>query len=172
MGEKSSSDEARLRCAAWRGEGRKVVLTNGHFDVLHVGHVEMLQRARELGDVLVVGINSDDSTRALKGPFRPIVPEDQRATMLAALACVDLVVIFDAATATGLVEELRPDVYAKGGDWSPRDDRDGPPEMQAVKAYGGEVAFLPYQIGHSTSSLIETIIERYLASQATPIEAP
>ena len=172
MGEKASLDEAIRRCVAWREKGHRIVLTNGHFDVLHVGHVDMLQRASELGDVLVAGINSDASTRSLKGPLRPIVPQEQRATMLAALESVDLVVIFDAPTAAELVEELRPDVYAKGGDWSPSDDKDGPPEMQSVMKCGGEVVFLPYRSGHSTSSLIDTIIERYLTSQGPPIEAP
>jgi len=171
VGEIVSIDEARQQCEMWREEGLRVVLTNGHFDVLHVGHVDMLQRARELGDVLVIGVNSDTSTRELKGPSRPIVPQEQRAIMLGALACVDMVVIFDAATATALVQELHPDVYAKGGDWTPCEGNAGPPEMQAVEAYGGEVVFLPYRSGHSTSSLIETIIDRYTSAHNSSAEA-
>lgn len=166
MGETVSAAEAAGICEVWRAAGRKIVFTNGHFDVLHVGHVDVLQRARRLGDVLVVGLNSDGSTRRLKGPLRPIVPEEDRATMLAALSCVDLVVIFDEATATGLVRDLQPDVYAKGGDWDPTAGGDGPPEAAEVRRYGGAVCFLPYMLGYSTSSLIQTILDRMCDSQA------
>jgi rfaE bifunctional protein nucleotidyltransferase chain/domain len=156
-----SAAEAGARCAAWQASGQTVVFTNGHFDLMHLGHVDVLQRARALGDVLVVGVNSDASTRELKGPRRPLVPEDERAAMLAALACVDLVVVFDALTASDLVAELQPDVYAKGGDWRPAEDHEGPPEAAVVRGYGGEVRFLPYVAGHSTSALIETILDRF-----------
>jgi rfaE bifunctional protein nucleotidyltransferase chain/domain len=156
-----SAQEARELCGEWRAQGQTVVFTNGHFDLMHLGHVDVLQRARELGDVLVVGLNSDVSTRQLKGANRPIVPEGERAAMLSALACVDLVVIFDGTTASDLVDELRPDVYAKGGDWRPSGGEDGPPEAAVVLRYGGDMRFLPYLAGHSTSALIDTILERF-----------
>lgn len=158
MGQIVSLMDAKKTRELARAAGQTVVFTNGHFDLLHLGHVDYLQRARALGDVLIVGLNSDASTRALKGPGRPIVPQVERARMLAALACVDYVTIFDAPTANALVEALRPDVYAKGGDWGR--DRE-PPEADVVRGYGGQVHFIPYLAGHSTSDLIETIVARY-----------
>ena len=142
-----------------RARGKQVVLTNGHFDLLHVGHLRYLQQARALGDVLVVGVNSDASTAARKGPDRPIVPQDERAELLAALSCVDFVVVFDAVTAEDLVAAVRPDIYAKGGDYS------GPgapplPEAQVVAAYGGRIIILPELPGHSTTELVETVLRR------------
>ncbi|MDH7485033.1 MAG: adenylyltransferase/cytidyltransferase family protein [Anaerolineae bacterium] len=164
--------EAEHRCAEWRAAGRTVVFTNGHFDLLHLGHVDLLQRARALGDVLVVGLNSDASTRQLKGPLRPIMPQAERAAMLAALACVDLVVIFDELTANRLVAALRPDIYVKGGDWQPDGDRAGPPEAAVVHSYGGQVRFLPYLPGHSTSDLIQTILDRFAPrAPSDPLDA-
>jgi rfaE bifunctional protein nucleotidyltransferase chain/domain len=146
---------------AWRraqAEGRRTVaLTNGHFDLLHVGHVRHLQAARGLGDALVVGLNSDASTRARK-PGRPIVPQEERAELLAALACVDVVVIFDDLTAEALVNTLRPDIYVKGGDWN-RPDGPRPPEAAVVAAYGGRIVYLPYVPDRSTSALIERIVQ-------------
>lgn len=139
-------------------EGKTVVFTNGHFDLLHVGHVDYLQRARELGDVLIVGLNSDVSTRALRGEKRPIVPQSERARMLAALTCVDYVVIFGETTANGLVEALKPDLYVKGGDWG---EGRTLPEAEVVASYGGQVRILPYLPMHSTTRLIETIVERF-----------
>lgn len=141
---------------AWRAEQTgKVVFTNGHFDLLHVGHLRYLQAARALGDALVVGLNSDASTAARK-PGRPLVPEAERAELLAALGCVDVVVIFDAPTANALVAALRPEVYVKGGDWG-RPDGPRPPEAEIVTAYGGQVAFLPYVPDRSTTLIIERI---------------
>lgn len=163
--------EALRRVATWRAAGQRVVFTNGHFDLLHLGHVDYLQRARALGDALVVGVNSDASTRALKGSRRPLVPDQERATILAALACVDLVVVFDALTAEELVQQLMPEVYVKGGDWDPAGDTAlarlpdvqpvEPPEARIVRAHGGEVRYLPYLAGHSTSALIDTIVARF-----------
>ena len=141
-------------CRQWRAEGKRVVLTNGTFDVLHVGHVRYLEAARALGDLLVVGLNSDSSVRGYKGQGRPIVPQDERAEILAALRCVDYVTIFDQPTATHLVQALQPDFYVKGGDYT------GPtgkplPEAEAVLSYGGQVHIIPYVAGHSASDLIE-----------------
>jgi rfaE bifunctional protein nucleotidyltransferase chain/domain len=137
--------------------GCTVVLTNGHFDLLHVGHVRYLQAARALGDALLVGLNSDASTRARK-PGRPIVPQDERAELLAALSCVDVVVIFDDVTANVLVAALCPDIYAKGGDWS-RPDGPRPPEAEIVAGYGGRVVYLPFIPERSTTALIEKITD-------------
>src|SRR6476619_759640 len=121
----------------WREAGLQLVLTNGTFDLLHIGHVRYLEAARAEGDVLVVGVNSDASVRGYKEPGRPVVPQDERAEIVAALRCVDYAVIFDEATAVALVEALQPDVYAKGGDYAPGGKP--LPEADAVAAYGGEV---------------------------------
>ena len=158
MGEIVSLEEALTVRGKLQAEDKTVVFTNGHFDLLHLGHVDYLQRARELGDVLIVGLNSDASTRALKGEKRPIVPQRERARMLAALACVDYVVIFEEPTANSLVEALKPDLYVKGGDW---DKGRTPPEVEVVVRYGGRVCILPYLPEHSTTGLIETIVERF-----------
>lgn len=161
---------AQAQCEAWRDADWRVVLTNGHFDLLHLGHVDYLERARNLGHALVVGVNSDASTRALKGPQRPLLPAVERAQMLAALACVDLVVIFEELTAEALLTALRPAVYVKGGDWDPaagglspeaQQPRREPPEVPVVIGYGGQVHYLPYLAGHSTSELIALIVARY-----------
>jgi D-beta-D-heptose 7-phosphate kinase/D-beta-D-heptose 1-phosphate adenosyltransferase len=133
-----------------------VVFTNGTFDVLHVGHVRYLQEARHLGDMLVVGINSDASVRGYKGAGRPVVPQDERAEIVAALRCVDYVTIFDEPTATHLVEALHPDVYVKGGDYSP--GAKPLPEAEAVLSYGGEVKIIPFVQGHSASDLIQRVM--------------
>jgi rfaE bifunctional protein nucleotidyltransferase chain/domain len=140
-----------------RRAGLTVVMTNGHFDLLHVGHVRYLQGARRLGDALVVGLNSDASTRARK-PGRPLVPEGDRAELLAAMACVDVVVIFDDLDANALVAALRPEVYVKGGDWG-QPGGPQPPEARVVAGYGGRVVYLPYVPDHSTTRLIQRIRE-------------
>jgi rfaE bifunctional protein nucleotidyltransferase chain/domain len=141
-----------------QAEDLRLVLTNGCFDLLHVGHVRYLRQARALGDALAVGLNSDRSARRLKGPSRPVVNEDERAEMLSALESVDYVVIFDEDTAEGLVDEIRPAVYVKGGDYStdPADAR-FPPEGHVVSAYGGSVHVVPYVPGRSTTELIERL---------------
>lgn len=149
----------------WRARGLRVVLTNGVFDLVHAGHVGYLGSARALGDLLVVALNSDASTRAIKGPLRPIVPEADRAALLAALRPVDYVTLFDEPTAEAVVEALRPDVYVKGGDYGAgpdgAPDLSRLPEGRVVAAYGGRVALLPYAEGRSTSALIGRIVERY-----------
>jgi rfaE bifunctional protein nucleotidyltransferase chain/domain len=158
MGEIISLEKALTVRAKLQIEGKTVIFTNGHFDLLHVGHIDYLQRAKELGEVLIVGLNSDASTRTLKGEKRPIVPQSRRARMLAALACVDYVVIFEETTASSLVEALKPDLYVKGGDWG---ESRTPPEAEVVASYGGRVRILPYLPEHSTTELIETIVERF-----------
>jgi rfaE bifunctional protein nucleotidyltransferase chain/domain len=143
----------RQQVGALRAGGGRLVLTNGCFDLLHVGHVRYLQAARELGELLVVGLNSDASTRALKGPERPLVPAAERAEVLAALACVDAIVIFDEPTAETLVSALRPEIYVKGSDYAEADL----PEARIVRRYGGRVCLLPAIPGISTTALIARI---------------
>jgi rfaE bifunctional protein nucleotidyltransferase chain/domain len=136
--------------AEHRRQGRKVALANGVFDLLHVGHVRYLEAAKDLADVLVVAVNSDASTRANKGEGRPVIPEDERAELVAALGCVDHVVIFDQRTVVEVIRALRPDVHVKGTDYSP----DSIPERAEVEAYGGRVAIAGDPKDHSTTDLI------------------
>lgn len=147
-----------------RSERQVIALTNGVFDLLHAGHVRYLQQARLLGDLLVVGLNDDASVRRLKGPHRPLVPARDRAIVLAALECVDLVVLFAEDTAEALLDALRPDIYVKGGDYDPRalPGQNGfLPEAGGVARYGGRVAILSYLPGYSTTELVRRIVERY-----------
>ncbi len=131
----------------WRQEGRTIALANGVFDLLHVGHVRYLQGARELADRLVVAVNSDASTRALKGPGRPMVPEHERAELLAALSCTDAIVLFDEPNVRHIIRALRPDVQVKGTDYT----ADTIPEKAEVEAYGGRVAVAGDPKDHSTT---------------------
>jgi D-beta-D-heptose 7-phosphate kinase/D-beta-D-heptose 1-phosphate adenosyltransferase len=141
------------RIAEHRRRGRRVVFTNGCFDVLHRGHVGYLNQAKRLGDVLVVAVNSDESVRRLKGPDRPVNPAADRVAVLAALSCVDHVVVFDEDSPTALIELARPDVYVKGGDYRP----DLIPEAPLVRRLGGEVRVLDYLYDRSTTRIIERI---------------
>jgi rfaE bifunctional protein nucleotidyltransferase chain/domain len=134
------------------------VWTNGCFDLLHVGHVRSLQAARRLGDVLIVGVNSDASVRQLKGTGRPILPAEERAELLSALACVDYVVIFDELTPEAALARLQPDVHCKGADYALPHGKPIP-EAALVESYGGRVEFLPLVPGTSTSDLIQRIHE-------------
>ncbi len=137
-----------------RRSGKRIVFTNGCFDLLHVGHVRYLQAARALGDRLIVGVNTDRSVRALsKGPDRPIVPESQRAEVLAALACVDYVTLFDEPTPLALITEVQPDVLVKGGDWKPEQIVG----RELVEARGGRVIAIPLTPDASTTGLINKI---------------
>ena len=160
----ATHEQAAHLLAGARDEGHVVVLTNGVFDLLHLGHVRYLQEARTLGDLLVVGLNDDQSTRRLKGHARPLVPLDERAVVVAALECVDLVVSFGEETAEALVTELQPDIYVKGGDYN-RQAAPGQkgflPEAACVARYGGRVVILSYLPGHSTSALVRLIVSRY-----------
>jgi len=135
--------------------GKKIVFTNGCFDILHAGHADLLERAGSLGDVLVVGVNSDASVRRIKGPSRPLTPEAQRAYLLASLTCVDFVTLFGEDTPIELIRAVSPDVLVKGGDW-PKDKIVG---RDSVEAKGGQVVSLPLLEGISTTSLVERIIK-------------
>ena len=189
MGEALSRDALAAVVAAHQAGGKQAVFTNGIFDLLHLGHVTYLQRARALGGPLVVGLNSDASARHLKGPRRPLVPQDERAAVLAALACVDYVTIFDEPTAAPLLAALRPAVYVKGADYAggagQRDYllasdelrrvlsgettiypelaglAERLPEARTVAECGGSLALLAYLPGHSTTELIERILRAY-----------
>lgn len=143
--------------ARWpRPRSRRLVFTNGCFDVLHRGHVEYLNQARTLGDALVVGVNSDASVRRLKGPDRPLVAQDDRALLLAALACVDAVTVFEEDTPRALIAALLPERLVKGGDYR-AEDVVGRSEVEAA---GGSVIVLPFLSGYSTSALVRRIRER------------
>ena len=129
------------------------MFTSGCFDVLHRGHVECLQQAASLGDVLVVGVNSDETVRKLKGPDRPVSPAEDRAAVVAAIGCVEYVTIFEDDTPIRLLEAVRPDIYVKGGDY----DADTLPERLAVECYGGKVMTVGYLPGRSTTGIVERI---------------
>jgi len=142
-----------VRFAPGKRNGKRVVFTNGCFDLLHPGHIKLLEAARALGDVLIVGINSDESVRTLKGPGRPVIPENERAEILASLACVDAVVIFDELTPKKTVAALLPDVLVKGGDW-PGNQIVGREEVEAT---GGKVVLIDVVQGYSTTEILNKI---------------
>jgi rfaE bifunctional protein nucleotidyltransferase chain/domain len=152
-----SVEEAGRLASGWRAQGKRLVLANGCFDLLHVGHVRYLQAARALGDALVVGLNSDASVRRLKGPGRPVMPAAERAELVAAVSGVDAVVVFDEDSADALIARLRPDVHAKGTDYT----TDTVPEREAVAAGGGRVAIAGDPKDHSSKDLIATILSRF-----------
>jgi D-beta-D-heptose 7-phosphate kinase/D-beta-D-heptose 1-phosphate adenosyltransferase len=140
-----------------KAKRKRIVFTNGCFDLLHIGHVRYLEEAKALGDVLVVGVNSDTSVRKLKGPKRPILPEEERTEVLSGLGCVDYVTLFDEIDPLKLITSLHPDVLVKGGDWT----KDQIVGREEVERSGGEVFVIPFVKGASTSNLIETILKRY-----------
>jgi rfaE bifunctional protein nucleotidyltransferase chain/domain len=148
-----SLHEAILQFGPQKRNGRRVVFTNGCFDLLHPGHLETLEKARCLGDALIVGVNSDRSVREMKGAGRPILPEQERAEILAALECVNGVVIFDEPTPREIIAALLPDVLVKGGDWA----SDRIVGREEVEARGGEVISIPIVSGYSTSAMVEKI---------------
>lgn len=152
---KGASDlpDALLQINNWREQGKRIVFTNGCFDLLHPGHIDYLERARALGDVLVIGLNDDDSIRRLKGASRPVNPLADRAIMLAALRCVDIVIPFCEDTPFNLISALKPDILVKGGDYKP-DDIIG---ADIVRDTGGEVIVMPFLDGHSSTGLITRI---------------
>ena len=148
-----SLNDASTFAAGLRAQGKRVVFTNGVFDLLHPGHVRYLQAARDQGDALVVGVNSDRSVRANKGPSRPIVPEAERAELLAALACVDAVVVFDEETPAEIIKRVQPDVLVKGADWA----ADQIVGRDTVEARGGKVVRIPIEPGWSTTGILEKV---------------
>lgn len=158
-----SREDLRERLKTLRDEGKRIVFTNGCFDILHIGHVKYLNRAKALGDILVLALNSDSSVQSIKGPLRPVVPQDERAYIMASLDMVDYVTIFDEETPLELIEYLEPDILVKGGDWS----EDTVIGRESVERRGGKVVIIP-QFSESstdnpasTTSVIERIITAY-----------
>lgn len=139
----------------WRAEGRRVVFTNGCYDILHPGHIRLLESARSLGEVLILALNTDASVQRLKGPMRPMIPQDQRAQMAAGLAAVDAVTFFDEDTPRELIAEVLPDYLVKGADWS-----HFIAGREEVEAAGGQVLALPLEPGYSTTNLVDLVNAR------------
>lgn len=150
-------EELRGDLEKLEGDGKRAVFTNGCFDLLHVGHLRYLEEARSLGDILVVGVNSDRSVQELKGPRRPILPLVERMEILSGLECVDYVTSFEEPTPLELITLLKPWVLVKGGDWS----KETIVGREVVEGLGGKVVVLPFFEGNSTSNLIEAILKRY-----------
>ncbi len=152
-----TKEELKKILEALRRQGRKIAFTNGCFDILHVGHVRYLRVAKKTADVLVLALNSDISVRTIKGEKRPLVPQDERADVVAALESIDYVTLFDEPTPLALIEYLRPDVLIKGGDWAEENivGRD------AVKSWGGEVVVIPETEGASTTNIIDKVLKVY-----------
>jgi D-beta-D-heptose 7-phosphate kinase/D-beta-D-heptose 1-phosphate adenosyltransferase len=158
MKEKIKEREGLLRILAdLKKNGKRIVFTNGCFDILHIGHIRYLEDAKSLGDILVVGVNSDHSVQILKGPERPILPEKERAEILSGLWCVDYITIFNEPTPLELISLLQPHILVKGGDWT----KETTVGREVVERLGGEVVILPFIEGSSTSNLVETILKRY-----------
>lgn len=147
-------EQLQGRVAEWRSQGQTITLANGAFDLLHAGHVRYLRGAKTLGGKLVVAINSDSSVQALKGPGRPIMPEDERAEIVSALADVDAVVIFPELDVRAIIGEIRPDIQAKGTDYT----AGTVPELDAITAYGGRVEIVGDPKDHSTSEIIRSLL--------------
>lgn len=143
--------------ARWRQEGKTVVFTNGCYDLLHPGHIRLLERAKSLGDILILALNTDSSVRRLKGPGRPLMQQDERIAMAMALEAVDVVTIFDEDTPRELISEVLPDILVKGADWA-----HFIAGREEVEAAGGKVLTLPLEAGLSTTGIVETILERSL----------
>jgi D-beta-D-heptose 7-phosphate kinase/D-beta-D-heptose 1-phosphate adenosyltransferase len=157
MGKIFSREGLKAKIDAEKKAGRKIIFTNGCFDIIHAGHTHYLAKARELGDILIVAVNSDASVRRIKGEKRPLVPEDERADVLAALGCVDFVVIFEEPDPQALIDLLRPDVLVKGGDWR-EEDVVG---RESVASWGGKVVIIPHRKGLSTTNIVEKIRSVY-----------
>jgi D-glycero-beta-D-manno-heptose 1-phosphate adenylyltransferase len=154
----TTAEQAAQHSQTWQAQGKRVVFTNGCFDLLHFGHLHYLAAARNLGDALIIGLNSADSVRRLKGPRRPINDELTRQHTLAALAFVDLVVVFEDDTPYELIKTIQPDILVKGGDWQPAQIVGA----DLVLAAGGSVQSLPFVEGYSTTNIEQVIVERYL----------
>ncbi len=154
-----TEEQLKRRLQRERRAGRLIVWTNGVFDILHAGHVTYLERAAALGDVLVVGLNTDASVQLNKGPLRPIVPERERARLLAALACVDYVILYGDQSPVELIGRIKPDIYAKGGDYTV--ETINQPERRLMEGLGGRIELLPGVPGLSTTHIIERILKAY-----------
>ena len=150
-------NELKATVERLKREGKKVVFTNGCFDILHAGHTRYLREARKMGDAMILALNSDSSVRSIKGPMRPIVPEAERAEVVAALDSVDYVTVFDELTPLELIEFLRPDVIVKGGDWAEKDIVGA----ETVRKWGGRVAIMPEIEGASTTNIIDKVLQVY-----------
>jgi rfaE bifunctional protein nucleotidyltransferase chain/domain len=150
-------DDLKKLVPQLRAAGRKVVFANGCFDLIHAGHIRYLQGAKALGDVLILGVNSDACVAVLKGKGRPLQTQADRAEILASLECVDFVLPFDTFTVDGILEKLKPDIHAKGTDYT----EESVPERETVRAYGGQVAIVGDPKGHSTRDLIKDILYRF-----------
>ncbi len=158
-----SREDCIRRCSELRASGKRIVFTNGCFDILHHGHVSYLEEAATFGDILVVGVNSDSSISRLKGPLRPVVPEDDRASIIAALRAVSIATIFSEDTPFELIQAIRPDVLIKGGDYDP-EAADGPRYIvgsDVVRSAGGEVRVINLIAGRSTTGIIERVLAAY-----------
>lgn len=155
MGSIYTRPELLAARAAWRQAGRTVVFTNGCYDILHPGHIRLLESARTLGDILILALNTDASVRRLKGPTRPLIPESERAELAAALASVDAVTFFDEDTPRELIAALLPDVLVKGADWA-----HFIAGREEVEAAGGKVLALPLEPGYSTTGILEEVLAR------------
>jgi rfaE bifunctional protein nucleotidyltransferase chain/domain len=163
MGQIITEDQLIIQLGPENRNGRRVVFTNGCFDLVHPGHIRSLEQARALGDLLVVGLNSDASVRGLKGPARPVLPEDDRAAILAGLAAVDFVVLFDRPTPRELLARLRPDILVKGADWN----IEAIAGREEVEAGGGRVVSVALEPGFSTTSLVDELHRRALIKNAS-----
>jgi D-beta-D-heptose 7-phosphate kinase/D-beta-D-heptose 1-phosphate adenosyltransferase len=150
-------EELKKETDRLRGKGKKIAFTNGCFDILHVGHVQYLREARKKGDLLILGLNSDASVRAIKGEKRPLVPQGERAEVVASLMSVDYVTVFDETTPLKLIEYLRPDILVKGGDWKEEAVVGG----DAVRSWGGKVVIVPMTEGASTTDILKKIRRVY-----------
>jgi len=158
-----SRDDLKERVVALKGRGKRIVFTNGCFDILHIGHVKYLEQAKGLGDILILGLNSDASIRSIKGPPRPIVPQDERAYIMASLEMIDYVTIFDEDTPLALIEYIEPDILVKGGDW----DQGAVVGRASIEQRGGRVVIIPQfeetatRHPASTTGIIERIMNAY-----------
>ena len=142
--------------AELRSKNKKIVWTNGCFDILHIGHVYLLEKAKSFGDILIVGLNSDSSIKRLKGDLRPVIPQDERAKLLEAIQFIDYIIIFEDDTPCRLIKEFKPDIHVKGGDYSATDYK-RMPEAEIIHNYGGRVEIIPLIQSKSTSSIIQKI---------------
>ena len=156
QGKIATVEELKAIVAAAKSQEKKIVFTNGCFDILHAGHLYLLREAKRLGDLLIVALNSDSSVKQIKGPDRPILAQGERTELIAALEMVDYVTIFDEADPGSLIKALEPSVLAKGGDWA----QDKIVGREVVEGYGGKVAVIPYLKGHSTTDIIERMLRQ------------